>query len=528
MGKRARKWGTWTAAASHISEGGQARVYLVVDQSCHRKGEFVLKVLKNPKRKGRFQREVALLRTLHHSEHIVPVVDYGGDDAKNFWYVMPRASGTLHSAVENGEVSFDFALRFFDHICLGVCELHSVGIIHRDLKPDNILLFGDTAKVSDFGLAFDPDEPRLTASSEAVGSRLFMAPELEDGRLKDVSTRTDVYSVGKLLYFLLTRGVTFAREKHLSREYNIERRASDPRAKLFESLLSKSIAASPLSRFKDAKEMHDAYARALEEYHAHPLTQVLARSTSLDLAACACESELLGLPQSQLSTLIEHVASSNTLVPTKTLLNVIEARLRESKVLRSACKFLLAREEVLDAHTSTKLAGALVTASVGSASVMLAVGIEGERKLMEMAIRDEDLEVLNALMSKTNFNLRSFPIVAERIGKQITRLSREARRNFLVSTYSVPWAGKEEVLIAYLGESDDLLEIEAVIAGLCNCGTSAACARVDQFADETRADEILGALLRGIVAGGQESNLKLIKSPHVQRLASLYDSLSPT
>jgi serine/threonine protein kinase len=68
---------------------------------------------------------------------------------------MPRADGTIHSAVENGEVSFDNALRIFDHICLGVCELHSVGIIHRDLKPDNILLFGETAKVSDFGLAFD-------------------------------------------------------------------------------------------------------------------------------------------------------------------------------------------------------------------------------------------------------------------------------------------------------------------------------------------------------------------------------------
>jgi hypothetical protein len=354
-----------------------------------------------------------------------------------------------------------------------------------------------------------------------------MAPELEDGRLKDASTRTDVYSMGKLLYFLLTRGVTFAREKHLSREYNIERRGSDPRAKLFESLLSKSISASPLSRFKDAKEMHDAYIRALEKYHAHPVTQVLARSTSLDLAASACESELLGLPPSQLSTLLEHIASSDTLVPTKAILNVIEARLSESEVLRSACKFLLAREEVLGPHTSIQLAGALVSASVRSSSVMLAVGIEGERKLMEMATRDGNLEVLNALTTKINFNLRSFPFVVERIGKQITRLTREARRNFLISTYRVPWPGKEEFLSAYLGESEDLLELEAVIAGLCNCGTASAYARVDQFAEETVAEETVGALLRGIVAGSQESNLKLIKSPHVQRLASLYDS-SPT
>jgi hypothetical protein len=74
MGKKGHKWGTWTAAASHISEGGQAWVYLVVDQSRYRAGEFVLKALKNPKRKGRFHREVALLRALRPSEHVVPIV----------------------------------------------------------------------------------------------------------------------------------------------------------------------------------------------------------------------------------------------------------------------------------------------------------------------------------------------------------------------------------------------------------------------------------------------------------------------
>ena len=482
-----------------MDKGGQGLVYLVVDSARDRKGKYVLKKLKDPKRRERFVRDVDSLLKLAPSEYIVPIVDFSVDDPKNSWYVMPKANRNLEVAVQDGDVDMDLALRFFEHICRGVRDAHCAGIIHRDLKPANILLFDDIAKVADFGLAFDHDDPRLTPSAEVVGPRFFMAPELEDGRLKDVSTRTDVYSMGKLLYFLLTHGVTFAREKHLSREYNLESKAFDPRAKLFEPLLNKSITRYPHDRFKDSADMYDAFIRIVESYRAHPRTQILARSSSLEVASDASESELMGLPGSQLSTLLEHVASSEATVPPPALLAAAVTRLDDTEVFRSACKCLIAREQELDQDRVTDLAAALVSAAPSNVSVTMSVGINGERRLMELATRNNNLNVLNALMSRPNFGLKSFPTVVERLGKQVKLLSPEARRNFVVSTYRIAWTDKEEFLMQYVDACEGPLEFEAAIAGLCQCGTPTALAKVDQFKEKAMGEERLGAFLRGIV-----------------------------
>lgn len=482
-----------------MDKGGQGLVYLVVDSTRDRKGKYVLKKLKAPKRRERFVRDVNSLRKLAFSEYIVPIIDFSVDDPTDSWYVMPKANRNLEVAVHNGDVDMDLALRFFEHICRGVRDAHSVGIIHRDLKPANILLFDAIAKVADFGLAFVDDDPRFTPSAEVVGPRFFMAPELEDGRLKDVGPWTDVYSLGKLLYFLLTRGVWFAREKHLSREYNLESKAFDPRAKLFESLLNKSITRYPHDRFKDSAGMYGAFIRILESYRAHPRTRILARSASLDVACNASESELMSLPGSELSTILDHVTSSETIVPQAALLNAATTRLDDPEVFRSASKCLLAREQEFDPDTVTDLAAALVTSAPGNSSIMMASSIVGERRIMELATRNGDLNVLNALMSRTQFGLKSFPIVVERLAKQVRLLSPEARRNFVVSTYRIGWTDKEEFLMQYVDTCEDPLEFEAAIAGLCQCGTPTALAKVDQFKQKAMAEERLGAFLRGIV-----------------------------
>src|SRR5207237_7890541 len=163
----------------HMDKGGQGLVYLVVDSARDREGGYVLKKLKDPKRRERFVRDVDSLGKLAASEYIVPIVDFSVDDPKNSWYVMPKADRNLDVAVNNGDVDMDLALRFFEHVCSGMRDAHAVGIIHRDLKPANILLFDDIAKVADFGLAFDRDHPRLTPSAEVVVPRFFMARELE-------------------------------------------------------------------------------------------------------------------------------------------------------------------------------------------------------------------------------------------------------------------------------------------------------------------------------------------------------------
>jgi serine/threonine protein kinase len=325
-----------------------------------------------------------------------------------------------------------------------------------------------------------------------------MAPELEHGRLANVGPRTDVYSMGKLLYFMLTRGVSFSREEHRSREYNLERRAFDPRAKLFESLLNKSITKHPHERFKDAAQMYAAFMLIVEAYRTHPLTQILARSVSLDIAANAPENELMGLPGSQLSALLDYIASSVVTVP-QALLSAAASRLDDPDVFRSICRCLTAREQELDPKRVGDLAATLVISKPKDVSILMTVGIEGERHIMDIATRNSDLTVLNALMSKPQFGLGSFPKVVERLGKQVHLLSPEARRNFVVSTYRLPWTDKENFLIDYVDTCKDSLEFEAAIAGLCHCGTGAALAKVEEFKEKPLTEEQLGAFLRGIV-----------------------------
>ena len=82
--------------------------------------------------------------------------------------------------------------------------------------------------LGDFGLAFIEDQsPRFTETVEVVGPRTFIAPELEDGRLEDVTSKCDIYSLGKLLYWLLSNGRVFSREKHRDEQWDLKGRTQD-------------------------------------------------------------------------------------------------------------------------------------------------------------------------------------------------------------------------------------------------------------------------------------------------------------
>lgn len=110
-------------------------------------------------------------------------------------------------------------------IANAVNHAHSQRVVHRDLKPANIFLQTPTFRplVGDFGLCYvqdDGDDERQTDLEEAVGPRFFMAPELEDGRADVIAPSADVYSLGKLLYWMLT-GRIFSREKLRDDRWNL-------------------------------------------------------------------------------------------------------------------------------------------------------------------------------------------------------------------------------------------------------------------------------------------------------------------
>lgn len=133
---------------------------------------------------------------------------------------MPRADCSLDMYLPEICKDINLSSETFKLICAGVEHLHKAGIVHRDLKPENILMFSGTPKISDFGICLVANENRLTSTSEAVGPRFYMAPELEDGKNLDVSPSADVYSLGKILYFIFSKGKIFSREKYNQPKFN--------------------------------------------------------------------------------------------------------------------------------------------------------------------------------------------------------------------------------------------------------------------------------------------------------------------
>ncbi len=178
---------------------------------------FAIKVIrpvfsKDPELVGRFTREIALCVSLMHP-HIIPIVDHGLTEEGAPFYVMPYVVGmTLHEHIRQaGRLAIERASELFASICAGIQFAHEAGIVHRDIKSSNVLIGEDgSVQICDFGLAklLADDGPNLTRSREILGTPACMAPEQALG--KGVDERTDVYSLGVLLYELLSGVLPFA------------------------------------------------------------------------------------------------------------------------------------------------------------------------------------------------------------------------------------------------------------------------------------------------------------------------------
>jgi tRNA A-37 threonylcarbamoyl transferase component Bud32 len=187
-----------------IGEGAFADVYL-----CERDGEekqYAKKILRaSHDQEGidRFKREVHILSRLNHP-NIVKVVD-SNLDAEPYWYVMPYYKSSLRKdllAIKGDEARIR---HIFSAVLEAVEYAHDQGILHRDLKVSNILLNDDDVAVSDFGLGriVDAESTRMTKTGDYLGTFLYMAPE-QMGDAKNADQRSEVYSLGRILYSLYT------------------------------------------------------------------------------------------------------------------------------------------------------------------------------------------------------------------------------------------------------------------------------------------------------------------------------------
>ena len=208
-----------------VGEGGMGSVYVVVDLQTGQR--YALKVMHEDRNRDkaaprRFFREALLGNRMRHPG-LMRVVDVGADARTGLYMVCEYLEGmTLRLALARLALREELMPRprvrsIAVQICDALEAMHEAGVVHRDLKPDNVMLLesGDddapTVKIMDFGIAFAlvPGVERLTTVGKSVGTPMYAAPEQLMGE-GPITTRSDLYAFGCILYEMLTGSAPFA------------------------------------------------------------------------------------------------------------------------------------------------------------------------------------------------------------------------------------------------------------------------------------------------------------------------------
>ena len=250
-----------------IGEGGMGAVYRGLDLMLER--EVAIKVLRTelasqPQVVERFRSEAVTLAKLNHP-NIAALYSFfrQGDD---FFMVMEYLQGKTLDRVlsERGRFPYTEAIPLFCHALEGVGYANRRGIIHRDIKPANMMLTDEgVLKVMDFGIARVLGTARMTRAGHLIGTIEYMSPEQVRGQETDA--RSDIYSLGMLLYEMLTGRVPFPIENEFElMRAQIERMPTPPRqivAEIPESIeaaIMRAVAKDPAERFQSAADFRAA------------------------------------------------------------------------------------------------------------------------------------------------------------------------------------------------------------------------------------------------------------------------------
>ena len=254
-----------------LARGGMATVYVAQDERLER--PVALKVMhpylaESDAFVERFHREArAAARIVHPG--VVSVFDQGVVSGQGF-LVMELIDGTNLSALLNAQGAFTIpqALRYTTDILEALRAAHRMGVIHRDIKPENILVPTDgPAKVADFGLARAVSKGSTSATGNMLGTAAYIAPEIAQTAKADA--RSDLYSVGIMLYEMLTGAVPWADESPLQIvHHHVSDDVPSPSAGLpwipreIDDLVAALTARDPANRCTDASDALDLVARA--------------------------------------------------------------------------------------------------------------------------------------------------------------------------------------------------------------------------------------------------------------------------
>ena len=219
-----------------------------------------------------------------NSPHVVNVLDFGTEESGRLYIAMEYLQGEdLGKLLERsgGRISVETSARVVSHACRGLGRAHALGIAHRDIKPENLFLCGDTEedfvlKILDFGVAKSSDktelDPVATTAGQLVGSPAYMSPEQARGSL-DVDFRSDLFSLGVVVYYCLTGSFPFGGESLTDLLVGIVSKDPIPATRFTHSLpravddwFTRALDKKPARRFQSAKDFAQAFHMAVGQH----------------------------------------------------------------------------------------------------------------------------------------------------------------------------------------------------------------------------------------------------------------------
>ncbi|HEY2334984.1 MAG TPA: protein kinase [Solirubrobacterales bacterium] len=256
-----------------LGSGGMSTVYLARDQTLDR--QVAVKVMhgemsEQADQLERFRQEARSVAKLSHP-NVVSVID-AGEDAGHPYIVFEYVEGeTLKQRISrDGALEPQEAIAYAIEIARGLSIAHARNMVHRDIKPQNILIDAEgRAKLTDFGISRQLEQDGMTATGRVLGTTDYVAPEQAMGR--KVDPRTDVYSLGVVLYEMLVGQVPFAADsqvgvamKHVNEELpDVQRRRPEVSAAVA-LVVERATAKNPAERYQHVGEMIDDLSTALE------------------------------------------------------------------------------------------------------------------------------------------------------------------------------------------------------------------------------------------------------------------------
>ena len=254
-----------------IASGGQGAVYRAFDPDS---GQIIAVKLLHPTQTGnreyleRFHREASMASSINHP-NVVKIFEVGEDDGRHFAAMEYLPESLARVILGAGALPVERAAAFGIQIAEGLSAAHALGIVHRDVKPQNVLIGQDgSAKLTDFGIARAELLPTMTVTGAMMGTPHYMSPEQARGESAD--ERSDVYSLGCVLYQMLTGEVPFKAEtplavirQHIEEQPRPVREVRRDVPQELASVVERAMAKAPERRFQTPGELAGLLSEAL-------------------------------------------------------------------------------------------------------------------------------------------------------------------------------------------------------------------------------------------------------------------------